>query len=140
MDNAIILNAAIIAIFNEANESATSFLERLMAEGLGDRATARPYVLRWASAKYGVKIKIGQRGECLPKDSAADEAVKRVLTACYGPAKAPASSGKGEGTLIKVKAAERAAFKALLEAEAAMLAACGGDEKRMRAVVKALRA
>lgn len=133
MDNAIILNAAIIAIFNEANDSATSFLERLMAQGLGDRATARPYALRWASQKYGVKIEQGQRGEKLPKDSAADLAVKRVLEACYGPATTPASSGKGEPTLIKVKAAERAAFKALLES-------CGGDEKRLAVVVKALRA
>tara|TARA_R110000868_G_scaffold112176_3_gene302288 strand:- start:5689 stop:6087 length:399 start_codon:yes stop_codon:yes gene_type:complete len=131
--NAIVLTAAISAIFDDANESATSFLERLMAQGLGDRAAARPYALRWASQKYGVKIKIGQRGECLPKDSAADEAVKRVLTACYGPAKAPASSGKGEPTKTRVSAAERAAFKALVQA-------CGGDEKRLAVVVKALRA
>lgn len=138
--NAIVLTAAISAIFNAADDSSTSFLERLMAQGLGDRATARPYALRWASQKYGEKIVEGQRGEMLPKDSAADLAVKRVLTACYGPAKAPASSGKGEPTKVRISAAERAAFKALLEAEAAMLAACGGDEKRMRAVVKALRA
>ena len=133
MDNAIIVTTAIAAIFDAADNSATGFLERLMAEGLGDRATARPYVLRWASKKYGVKIVEGQRGEMLPKDSAADLAVKRVLTACYGPAKAPASSGKGEGTKVRVSAAERAAFKALVQA-------CGGDEKRAAVVFKALRA
>lgn len=130
--NAIVLTAAISDIFNDADNSATGFLERLMAQGLGDRATARPYVLRWASAKYGVKIVEGQRGEKLPKDSAADLAVKRVLEACYGPATASASSGKGEPTLVKIKAVERAAFKALI-------AACG-DEKRAAVVFKALRA
>ena len=131
--NAIVLTAAISAIFNAADDSSTSFLERLMAQGLGDRATARPYALRWASQKYGEKIVEGQRGECLPKGSAADTAVKRVLTACYGPATGLASSGKGEPTKTRVSAAERAAFKALVQA-------CGGDEKRLAVVVKALRA
>ena len=131
--NAIVLTAAISAIFNDADNSATSFLERLMAQGLGDRAAARPYALRWAAQKYGEKIVEGQRGECLPKGSAADTAVKRVLQACYGPATASASSGKGEPTKVRISAAERAAFKALREA-------CGGDEKRLAVVVKALRA
>lgn len=138
--DAIIVTTAIADIFNAADNSATGFLERLMAQGLGDRATARPYALRWAAQKYGEKIVEGQRGEKLPKDSAADEAVKRVLTACYGPATAPASSGKGEPTKVRISAAERAAFKALVAAEKALLDACGGNEKRMRAVLKALRA
>lgn len=131
--NAIVLTAAISAIFDAADNSATGFLERLMAEGLGDRATARPFVLRWASKKYNVKIVEGQRGEMLPKGSAADTAVKRVLQACYGPATGLASSGKGEPTKVRISAAERAAFKALVQA-------CGGDEKRLAVVVKALRA
>ena len=56
------INAAIFAIFTDADNSSLSFAERLLAEGIGDKATARPYAVAWAAKKHTIKTKPGQRG------------------------------------------------------------------------------
>jgi hypothetical protein len=82
------INKAVFAIFDDADKSALSFAERLLAEGIGDRATARPYTVAWAAAKHGIETKEGQRGlTFVDKDKrkyeAAQQAAKRVLEICF---------------------------------------------------------
>ena len=80
---------AIYSVFNNADKSSASFTEQLLALGIGDRATARPHAMRWAAGKYGAKITQGQRGEMLPRDSAAERAMNRVLEVCFPRADKP---------------------------------------------------
>ena len=73
---------AVFAVFNAANED-VGFADRLLTLGIGDRATARPLAIEWASAKYKTAIIKGQRGDTLPRDSAAERAVNRVLSVIF---------------------------------------------------------
>ena len=75
---------AVYAVFNEADKSSASFTERLLAEGIGSRADAKPIAIEWASKKYGVAIKEGQRGLTFVKrDTDAERAMNRVLQVCF---------------------------------------------------------
>ena len=77
----------VFQIFNRADASALSFAESLLALGVGDRATARPLALEWASAKFNVRIVAGQRGDALDSKAkgyeAAKTAARRVLQVCF---------------------------------------------------------
>ena len=74
------INAAIFAIFTDADNSSLSFAERLLAEGIGDRATARPFAVAWAAKKHGIATKEGQRGLTLDsKDKKAFEAAQKEI-------------------------------------------------------------
>lgn len=75
--------AAVFAVFNDADTSSASFATRLMALGIASRAEAKPFAMEWAAQKYGAKIEQGQRGDKLPRDSAAEKAMNRVLAICY---------------------------------------------------------
>lgn len=86
--------AAVFAVFAAADKSSASFAEQLLALGVGDRATARPLAMEWASKKYGVTIVQGQRGETLPRDSAAEKAMNRVLQVCFPKSDLPAKLPK----------------------------------------------
>ena len=85
---------AIFAVFTDADNQSASFAERLLALGIGDKATARPFAMEWASKKYRVAITQGQRGAMLPRNSAAEQAVKRVLALCFPAADAPKAKGR----------------------------------------------
>jgi len=74
---------AIYAVFNDADNMSASFAERLMALGIDSRAAAKPFAMDWAAAKYNVTIEQGQRGAKLPRDSAAEKAMNRVLSVCF---------------------------------------------------------
>ena len=119
----IIMNVnAIYSVFNNADKSSASFTEQLLALGIGDRATARPHAMRWAAGKYGAKITQGQRGEMLPRDSAAERAMNRVLEVCFPRADKPkshkATANKTDvvekllAAYAKLSAAEKRRFKA----------------------------
>jgi hypothetical protein len=73
---------AVFAVFNAADED-VSLADRLLTLGIGDRATARPLAVEWAAAKYKAKIIKGQRGDTLPRDSAAERAANRVLSVIF---------------------------------------------------------
>ena len=90
---------AVFAVFTDADNLSATFTDRLLTLGLGDRATARPFAMEWAAAKYGVKIIKGQRGNTLPRDSAAERAMNRVLSICFPSADMPKS---GKATANKV--------------------------------------
>ena len=84
---------AINAVFEAVDKSSTSFTERLLALGVGTRAIAYPLAMQWAVTKYkGVKARPGQRGMTLPRGSAADKAMRRVLDVCFPPAERPQST------------------------------------------------
>ena len=89
--NNSVVNATFDAIINDV-----SYTEQLFAQGIGDKATARPFALTWAAAKYSVKLVTGQRGLALDKSAknyeAARKAVQRVLDVCF-PAMETASEG-----------------------------------------------
>ena len=95
---------AVFAVFNDADKSSASFAERLLALGIGSRADARPLAMEWASKKYGVAIKEGQRGMTFVKrDTDAERAMNRVLQVCFPSADKPKS---GKATANKVDAVE----------------------------------
>ncbi len=113
---------AIFAVFNDADDSSVNFASRLLALGIGDRATAAPLAMEWAAQKYRAKIVQGQRGAMLPRDSAASQAYKRVLAACFPKADMPKTAKRGktdpvEALLAKFKAltpAQKRAFRAAI--------------------------
>ena len=80
---------AVFAVFNDADNESASFAVRLMELGIASRAEAKPFAMEWAADKYKVVIKQGQRGAMLPRDSAAEKAMNRVLQVCYPKADAP---------------------------------------------------
>ena len=95
---------AVYAVFNEADKSSASFTERLLAEGIGSRADARPLAMERASKKYSVAIKEGQRGMTFVKrDTDAERAMNRVLQVCFPSADAPKPK-TGKATVNKVDA------------------------------------
>ena len=81
---------AVYAVFNQADKSSVSFAEQLLALGIGSRADARPLAMDWASKKYNVALKEGQRGTTFVKvDTDAERAMNRVLQVCFPSADAP---------------------------------------------------
>ena len=80
---------AVFAVFNDADNESASFAVRLMELGIASRAEAKPFAMEWAADKYKVKVTQGQRGPMLPRDSASEKAMNRVLQVCYPSADAP---------------------------------------------------
>jgi hypothetical protein len=74
---------AVHLVFTDADNMSLNFAERLFALGIADKKTAKPFAMHWAAKKYDAKIEIGQRGEKLPRDSAAEKAFYRVLKLCF---------------------------------------------------------
>ena len=81
--------AAVFAVFNDADNSSASFADRLLSLGIASRVDAKPLAMEWAAAKHKAKIVQGQRGAMLPRDSAAEKAMHRVLAVCFPKADAP---------------------------------------------------
>jgi hypothetical protein len=79
-------NDAVNTIFNAILDD-VSYTEKMLDQGIGDKATARPFALTWAAAKYSVKLVKGQRGLALDQTAknyeAARKAVQRVLDVCF---------------------------------------------------------
>ena len=95
---------AVFAVFNDADNSSASLAERLLALGIASRADARPLAMEWASKKYGVAIKDGQRGMTFVKrDTDAERAMNRVLQVCFPSADLKKS---GKRTANKVDAVD----------------------------------
>jgi hypothetical protein len=93
---------AVYAVFNQADKSSVSFAEQLLEQGIGSRADARPLAMEWASKKYSVALKEGQRGMTFVKpDTDAERAMNRVLQVCYPSADAPKPK-TGKATANKV--------------------------------------
>ena len=82
---------AIFAVFNDADTSSASFTERLLALGIASASEAKPLAMEWAAAKHNARITQGQRGATLPRNSAAERAMYRVLGVCFPKADKPKS-------------------------------------------------
>ena len=82
---------AIYTVFNNADNTSASFTDQLLALGIASRADAKPFAMEWAAAKYQARITQGQRGAKLPRDSAAERAMNRVLGICFPSADKPKS-------------------------------------------------
>jgi len=76
-------NKEVHKVFTDADNMSLNFAERLFALGIADKKTAKPFAMHWAAKKYDAKIELGQRGEKLPRDSAAEKAFYRVLKLCF---------------------------------------------------------
>jgi hypothetical protein len=95
---------AVFAVFNDADNESASFAVRLMELGIASRAEAKPFAMEWASKKYGVAIKEGQRGMTFVKrDTDAERAMNRVLQVCFPSADKPKS---GKATANKTDAVD----------------------------------
>ena len=111
-------------MFDLADNLSASLADYLFSLGLSDRATAKPFAMRWAAKKYGATIEQGQRGDKLPRDSAAEKAMNRALAQCFPatdlPKATPAASNQTDvvAKLLKAYAkltpAEKRKFKAAI--------------------------
>jgi hypothetical protein len=100
----LVVTTAMAAVFEDVDNSSTSFCERLLALGIGDRATARPFVMLWAAKKYNARIVMGQRGETWAvRDCDASRATSRVLAACFPSVDLPKRKRKGNSKSKPVK-------------------------------------
>ena len=105
-------NKDVHKVFTDADNASLNFADRLFALGIGDKKTAKPFAMHWAAKKYStaenpVKIENGQRGQKLPRDSAAEKAFYRVLKLCF-----PDVDVKAEKS-VTIKATKTALEKAL---------------------------
>lgn len=115
---------AIFTVFNDADNQSASLADRLFTLGIASRAEAKPLAMEWAAKKYNATIEQGQRGAKLPRDSAAERAMNRVLQVCFPsadlPQRTPAKSNKTDNVAKLLKAytaltaAERRRFLAAL--------------------------
>ena len=112
--NNITLTAAISNIFDAADNSSASFCAKLLQQGIGDRATAKPYAMLWAAQKYGAKIIKGQRGDKLPRNSDAERAFYRVLNVCF-PERVATKAKRNKAHAVKYTRAQQSAAKLFLE-------------------------
>jgi len=82
--------ASIFAVFADADGSSATYAERLLALGVGDRATAKPLVLEWALKKHPTPMKQGLQGLTFVKrDTATERTMNRVLALCFPRVDAP---------------------------------------------------
>ena len=87
-------------VFDAVEKTSVNFAEVMMQLGIGSRAEAKPHALQWASKKYDVRIRTGQRGDGFDVDTkqgmAAHKAVMRVLNVIYPPSDLPSSKTKAK--------------------------------------------
>jgi hypothetical protein len=112
------------ALFNRIDSATLSFAEEALALGLASASEARPVALEWASSKYDVKLREGQRGLALDDRAknyeAARKAVQRVLAVCFPKSDAPAKASANQADPVekllkayaKLTAGQKRSFKA----------------------------
>ncbi len=115
--------AAASAVFELADNTSASLAAKLMTLGFDTRSAAKPYAMKWASVKYKAKVESGQRGDKLPRDSAAEKAMNRVLSVCFPGADNPfRNAGNSDADPVaklikaygKLDGAQKRSFKAQL--------------------------
>jgi len=70
-------------VFDDADNNAVSYMDRLLTLGIASRNEAKPHAMEWASIKYDTKIIEGRQGNQLPRDTPAVRAMNRVLATCF---------------------------------------------------------
>lgn len=109
MHTNITLTAEVARIFDDIDNSSMSFAERLLAQGIGDRNTARPYAVLWAAKKYGEKPFEGQRGLTFKQGSAALQAVTRVLQVAFPSVDISGNKKQRKAAPVRFSRAQRSA-------------------------------
>ena len=118
---------AVFGVFTRADGAALNFAEELLALGVGDRTTAYPLAVEWASEKFKIKMVEGQRGLGLDQKhtnyNTAKSAYRRVLDVCF-PGADTWAAGKRQkevdpvekllASYKKLTAAQKRKFKAQL--------------------------
>ena len=128
--------AAFKALDTFAN-SRVQLIQSMIDAGYPTIEDCRPVVIEWACTKTGAEYRIAESSGIAklvsshPKYEAAKTTVRDIMLMLQGTTR-HAESKRTEPTKVRISAAERAAFEALL-------AACG-DAKRLSIVVKALNA
>ena len=111
----------VFAIFQDADNVQASLATRLFDEGIYDRTQALPLVIEFVEQKYKVKATMGQRGLMFEKNSASEQAKKRILANCFETApktKANTQNKKDpiDALLAKIKALPKSAQKRIKDA------------------------
>lgn len=128
--------AAFKALDTFAN-SRVQLIQSMIDAGYPTIEDCRPVVIEWACTKTGAEYRVAESSGIAklvsshPKYEAAKTTVRDIMLMLQGTTR-HAESKRTEPTKVRISAAERAAFEALL-------AACG-DAKRLSIVVKALNA
>jgi hypothetical protein len=119
---------AVFGVFTRADSAALNFAEELLALGVGDRTTAYPLAIEWASEKFTIKMVEGQRGLGLDQKhksyNTAKSAYRRVLDLCFPASDTWAAEGKRQKAVdpiaklltsyAKLTGPQKRAFKAKL--------------------------
>ena len=128
--------AAFKALDTFAN-SRVQLIQSMIDAGYPTIEDCRPVVIEWACTKTGAEYRVAESSGIAklvsshPKYEAAKTTVRDIMLMLQGTTRHKESK-RTEPTKVRISAAERAAFEALL-------AACG-DAKRLSIVVKALNA
>ena len=107
---------AIYAVFNKADDTSPTLAAVLMSHGIDSRKAAYPFAVQWAAEKHNVPVTKGQRGLTLPHNSAAMQAVQRVLNTIYPRVDAPKPKAK-TANKVDVVAQLTKKFEALTAAQ-----------------------
>lgn len=107
---------AIYAVFNKADDTSPTLAAVLMQHGIDSRKAAYPFAVQWAAEKHNVPVTKGQRGLTLPHNSAAMQAVQRVLNTIYPRVDAPKPKKTAANKVDPVKSLVTR-FKTLTAAE-----------------------
>lgn len=120
------------AVFDAADNASASFATKLAELGLDSRAAAKPFAIKWAAAKYHAKVESGQRGDKLPRDSAAEKAMHRVLAVCFGSDNPFARGGRSNAQDVALP-------RGLLGKVREQIVAAGCTKAQFNVLLKALR-
>ena len=111
----------VFAIFQDADNVQASLATRLFDEGIFDRTQALPLVIEFVEGKYKVKATMGQRGLMFEKNSASEQAKKRILANCFETVAKPKANTQNkkdpiDALLAKIKALPKSAQKRIKDA------------------------
>jgi len=111
----------VFAIFKDADNAQASFATRLFNEGIFDRVQALPLVIEYVEKAYEVKAIKGQRGMMFEKNSASEQAKKRILANCFETTPKPKANTQNKkdplaALLAKIKALPKADQKRIKDA------------------------
>lgn len=129
--NTIVRSALTIAA--SFNERVSELRAALPRDVVADKAALFDALRPGVAAFYGIELTVKSTGRAVfPADHANTEAAKQALKRLASAVQGPVVHQKAEAKPMRFSAAQR-------DAAAALLAACGGDMARVRAVLKAVQ-
>ena len=134
------MSASTINTVVAALRAAASFQERvndvratLDKATLADKAALADALRPGVAKFYGITLEVKSTGrEVFPSEHANTESARTALSKLVRAVQGQVSHHAAPAPAVRIKAVERSAYEAFL-------AACGGDAKRMAAVIKACK-